>query len=134
MNTEQPLALKLALHLRGIFISEEITAYKAKQIASELERLHTENEKLRQQRAGGGEPVATVQRLAGRTPSIAYSQKRIEPLAHGTKLYTAPPETGALLDQALEHLTSATSFMSKKARDKNDALIAAIRKHRGERK
>ena len=41
---KQPRALRLANDLESIFISEEITASKAKVIAAELRRMHTENE------------------------------------------------------------------------------------------
>ena len=42
-----PRALRLANDLESIFISEEITASKAKVIAAELRRLHAENKDFR---------------------------------------------------------------------------------------
>jgi len=43
------------------------------------------------------EPIATVQRLIGRTPSISYSQRAITGLAHNTPLYLAPPVPAGMI-------------------------------------
>lgn len=44
MNDKQPEALRLATYFDGFFISEEVNSLTASKTATELRRLHAENE------------------------------------------------------------------------------------------
>ena len=79
------------------------------QAAAELRRLHAENEQLRQQLAGRGQPVAwgdvKIRPDGKRYCRAVYTTDQSN--AGCSPLYTATPDTDALLDQALEALEQA---------------------------
>jgi hypothetical protein len=131
MNTEQPLALKLADEVDEV----AQTFPDMKEVSDELRRLHAENEQLRQKLAGRGELVAwitkdgeravTQKTKAGRLKDGGASASSVKPFC--VPAFSVPPDTDALLDQALDALEQAYFVDVAKGID----AIAAIRKHRG---